>query len=79
MWSDVNARLSFESDIRPLFREADRDAMEFAFDLWSHEDVSRNAREILSRLQNGSMPCDVAWPPDRVMVFESWVNAGKPA
>jgi hypothetical protein len=75
----MNGQLSFETDIRPLFREGDREAMDFAFDLWSHQDVSRNADEILSRLQDGSMPCDAAWPPDRVMLFESWVNAGKPA
>ena len=71
--------LSFETDIRPLFRESDREAMDFAFDLWSHDDVSENAGEILSRLQDGSMPCDAPWPADRVMVFESWINAGKPA
>jgi hypothetical protein len=72
------SELSFETDIRPLFRESDRDAMDFALDLWSHDDVSENAGEILSRLQDGSMPCDAAWPADRVMLFESWVNAGKP-
>lgn len=25
----------FEDDIKPLFRERDRDSMRFAFDLWS--------------------------------------------
>ena len=75
----MNDQLSFESDIRPLFRDGDRESMEFAFDLWSHQDVSRYADDILARLQDGSMPCDAAWPPDRVMLFESWVNAGKPA
>src|SRR5205807_1573326 len=33
----------FEDDIKPLFRESDRKRMEFAFDLWSHEDVKQNA------------------------------------
>jgi hypothetical protein len=28
------AQLSFERDVRPLFREKDRDAMLKAFDLW---------------------------------------------
>jgi hypothetical protein len=25
------------------------------------------------------MPCDGAWPPERVAVFRRWVEAGKPA
>jgi transcriptional regulator with XRE-family HTH domain len=33
------AGLSFERDIRPMFREKDRDSMLRAFDLWSHSDV----------------------------------------
>jgi hypothetical protein len=71
--------LGFESDIKPLFRPEDREAMDFAFDLWSYDDVSENADGILRRLRDGSMPCDAAWPADRVMLFESWINAGKPA
>ncbi len=35
--------VGFETNIRPLFRERDRDSMEFAFDLWSLDDVSENA------------------------------------
>ena len=31
--------LSFELDIRPLFRDKDRNAMLKAFDLWSYADV----------------------------------------
>ena len=34
--------------------------MRFVFDLWSYEDVSRNADAIAERLQDGSMPCDGA-------------------
>jgi hypothetical protein len=71
--------LSFENDVKPLFREGDREAMEFAFDLWSHDEVSENADEILTRVRDGSMPCDAPWPADRVLLFESWVSAGKPA
>jgi hypothetical protein len=37
----------FESQIKPLFRESDRDAMERHFDLWSHDDVSEHADAIL--------------------------------
>ena len=69
---------SYETDIKPLFRERDRQSMRFAFDLWSHEDVSAHADAILERLQAGSMPCDGAWPAERVAVFSRWIRAGKP-
>jgi hypothetical protein len=75
----ANEPLSFDGDIRPLFRERDRSSMSSAFDLWSHEDVSRHADAILDRLQDGTMPCDGAWPQERVAVFERWITAGKPA
>jgi hypothetical protein len=41
---------TFESDIKPLFREADRDAMIAAFDLWSFADVKANADAILGEM-----------------------------
>ena len=53
--------------------------MRFAFDLWSYEDVKRNADGILERLHTGSMPCDGAWPAGWVAVFERWSTSGKPA
>jgi truncated hemoglobin YjbI len=71
--------LSFDVHIKPLFREQDRASMTFAFDLWSHEDVSRNADPILDRLREGTMPCDGAWPQERVETFERWISAGKAA
>ena len=64
--------------IKPLFRTKDRQAMRFAFDLWSHDDVSRNADAILARLRAGTMPCDGAWPPERIDAFERWMTAGTP-
>jgi len=72
-------QLSFERDIRPLFREMDRAAMENAFDLWDDEDVRENADAILTSLESGGMPCDGAWPPDQVELFKRWVEAGTPA
>jgi hypothetical protein len=71
--------LSFDEHVKPLFRERDRASMNFAFDLWSHADVSLHADAILHRLQEGTMPCDGAWAPERVEVFERWIAAGKPA
>ena len=46
-------QLSFEQDIKPLFREGDRQAMEWAFDLWSYNDVAGNSDAILERLRKG--------------------------
>jgi hypothetical protein len=71
--------LSFDRDIRPLFRDDDVESMEFAFDLRSYDDVSAHADEIYERLSDGSMPCDGEWPEDQVRRFRDWIDAGKPA
>lgn len=71
-----NDRLSFARDIKPLFRQHDRQSMEKAFDLWSFDDVRAHASDILERVKSGSMPCDGAWPPERVQVFQRWVDSG---
>jgi CDGSH-type Zn-finger protein/truncated hemoglobin YjbI/ferredoxin len=76
---DTDQPLSYEADIKRLFRARDRDSMRFALDLWSHDDVSAHADAILARLKAGTMPCDGPWSPDRVAVFERWVCAGSPA
>jgi hypothetical protein len=77
--SGSDESVGFEQDIKPLFRERDRESMKFAFDLWSLDDVSTNADAILARLEAGTMPCDGAWPADRVAAFRRWIDAGKPA
>lgn len=69
---------SFEAHVKPLFREGDRQAMKWAFDLWSHDDVARNSAEILERLQDGTMPCDGAWAEEQVELFQRWIAAGTP-
>lgn len=73
-----NGQPSFERDIRPLFREMDREAMEGAFDLWDHEDVRANASDILGAVDGGGMPCDGLWPPERVDLLRRWIEAGMP-
>jgi hypothetical protein len=70
--------VGFETDIKPMFRERDRRSMEFAFDLWSHDDVSENADAILDRLRAGTMPCDGAWLHAQVELLERWIASGKP-
>jgi len=71
--------ISFAQDIKPLFREGDRDSMKWAFDLWSYDDVAANGDAILGKLQDGTMPCDGAWPDEQVDLFQRWVDAGMPA
>ena len=71
--------LAFAKDIKPLFRERDRQSMKFAFDLWSRDDVARHSDAILGRLRDGTMPCDGAWSDEQIAVFQDWVKAGTPA
>jgi CDGSH-type Zn-finger protein len=70
--------VSFAAHIKPLFRPRDRRSMRFAFDLWSHAEVSAHADAILERLRAGTMPCDGAWPAGHVDVFQRWADSGKP-
>jgi hypothetical protein len=62
-----------------MFGERDRRSMEFAFDLWSHDDVSQHADAILARLQAGTMPCYGTWPQAQIDLFERWIKSGKPS
>lgn len=70
--------ISFKQQIKPLFREGDRQSMRWAFDLWSHDDVARNSDAILQRLRDGTMPCDGAWADEQIELFHRWVEAGTP-
>ena len=69
--------VSFDRDIKPLFRDRDHGAMKFFVDLWSYDDVSRESDAILERLSDGSMPCDSPWDDDRVALFQKWIDEGK--
>jgi len=68
--------VGFAAHIKPLFRQRDRQSMSFAFDLWSYDDVRARATGILERLQEGSMPCDGAWPAEKIEVFQRWADTG---
>jgi len=68
--------VGFEADIKPLFRAFDRGSMRKAFDLWNYDDVRDHEDAILAHVANGSMPCDGAWPADRVALFQSWIAGG---
>ena len=69
--------LSFERDIRPLWRERDITSMSSVFDLSSYDDVRDNAEAIYGRLADGTMPCDGAWPAEQVDVFRRWLEDGR--
>jgi hypothetical protein len=70
---------SYETEVKPLFREHDRKAMLAVFDLWSYDDVKANAEAILEQLAGGTMPCDGAWPGEQVELFRAWLADGAPA
>jgi hypothetical protein len=70
------AQLSFERDVRPLFREKDRDAMLKAFDLWSLSDVQAHQGAIVEQVRSGAMPCDSRWPTEQVATLERWIAGG---
>ena len=78
MTPDANEPVSFETDVKPLFRERDRESMLAAFDLWSYDDVVQHADAILDQVQAGTMPCDSAWPKAQVDLFRRWAEGGKP-
>jgi hypothetical protein len=71
-------QVSYERDIRPLFRDRDVSSMSFAFDLASYDDVRGNAQAIYERLADGSMPCDGSWPAENVERFRTWIDNGSP-
>jgi Ferritin-like len=70
--------IGFEEHVKTMFRPRDRESMKFAFDLWSYDDVTAHADDILARVRAGTMPCDGAWPTEQVATFQSWVDAGNP-
>jgi hypothetical protein len=73
---DDESAIGFDEDIKPLFREEDRQRMDWAFDLWDYEAVKDNSDTILERLEAGDMPCDGAWPEEDVAKFRGWIDAG---
>ncbi|HEY7419783.1 MAG TPA: hypothetical protein VH593_31685 [Ktedonobacteraceae bacterium] len=75
----TNNTPSFARDIRPLFREIDREEMDYVFDLWSYDDVRAHAENILDRLADGTMPCDGEWSEEQIDLFRRWIGAGMPA
>ena len=76
MQAASTGEVGFDADIKPLFREKDRDAMRDSFDLWSYSDVVAHADAIAEHLSDGSMPCDGPWPDEQVELFQRWLDEG---
>jgi hypothetical protein len=72
----ADTTIGFAADIKPLFREGDRESMIGSFDLWSFDDVVEHSDAIADRLRDGSMPCDGGWPEDQVELFDRWIEEG---
>jgi hypothetical protein len=71
-------KVTYVADIKPLFRSLDVGAMKrYGLDLSKYQDVVANADNILARLEAGDMPCDGAWPPEKVALFAQWISDGK--
>jgi hypothetical protein len=70
--------LSFERDIFPLFRARDSEAMSFAFDLSSYEDVCENARRSTRGWPTARCPAMHPRPGD-VERVRRWIDAGMAA
>jgi len=77
--STLDVGPSFETDIKPLFRERDRAAMLQPCDLWSFDDVKANADRILAAVDGVSMPCDMRWPSGQIAVLRRWIEGSTPA
>lgn len=71
--------LSFERDIKPLFRAKDRDSMIRRFDLFDYQDVVEHADAIVGALRRGRMPCDGAWADSQIDTLQQWIDQGAPA
>jgi hypothetical protein len=71
-----DSRPGFEADVKPLFRDSDRRAMTFMFDLGEYEDVKANAAAILAAVSSGEMPCDGDWADEQVARFKAWMDGG---
>lgn len=69
---------SFATDVRPLFRDTDVDAMKYLFDLSSYADVKDNVDGILETVTNGSMPCDQTWSDEQIATLQAWIDEGMP-
>jgi hypothetical protein len=79
MKGDAGMPVSYQSDIRRLFTQLDRDHMLKSFDLWSYDDVKKNAQAIYAVVESGKMPPpdeEPRWSRDSVQKLKQWIEGG---
>lgn len=47
-----------------------------SLDLSNYDSVKAHAQTIYERIADGTMPCDGAWPQDRVALLRAWIDQG---
>lgn len=80
---DCPAQVTFEKDIRPLFRDVDVAHMKNIqnIDLSSYDSVVIWAAKIYQLVASGRMPPPGSgnrWTPEMVKTFGCWIKQGKP-
>jgi hypothetical protein len=71
-------KLSFERDIKPLFRTMDRDSMMAAFDLFDYEDVAERADAIVGTCAAVRCRATARGPPPRWTNVKSGLTRASP-
>ena len=71
-------RVSYETDIRSLFRDFDVEILQRldGIDLNDVENVRTHGEELRERLNKGSFPYDACWSDDRIDLFNRWIDSG---
>lgn len=69
--------ITFYRDIKPLFKNDDRNCMKKLFDLYKYNDVCNNAEGIYNVLKSGEMPPGRKWSTTNVEKFKKWIDDGK--
>ena len=73
----TGADLSFEKDIRPMFRKFEVDSMKpVGLDLSSYEQVKKAAKKVHGMLAAHKMPCDKPWSGEKIARFKRWMDGG---
>jgi twitching motility protein PilT len=73
---ELEKRLNFADDVKPLFGSEERGRMLWAFDLWNHGSVRENATHILKLLQDREIPFEHEPLDGRDKILETWVKQG---
>ena|SRR3989304_8745516 len=72
-----NNSVSFEKDIKPLFKPIDIQSMnDRGLDLENYNQIKERAPLIYKRLSEGSMPCYGPWPKKNIQLFKKWIDGG---